>query len=96
MAPHLISTSSSLSVVQGEEPQTTRTNTESVIKRTTNHQNEAVKELAKTETEYKWNIAWRNVIAFLILHPASFLAFYWMIQGHSKFSTFVFCKYFLF
>lgn len=92
MAPHLISTSSSLSVVQGEEPQTTKTNPDSVIKRTTNQQNEPAKESKKTVKDYKWHIAWRNVIAFLILHPATFISIYWAAQGHCKLSTFVFCK----
>lgn len=91
--PHLITTSSSLTVVEKEESQTGKTIQESVIKRTTNHQNEPVKEPEKTVPKYEWDIAWRNVFAFLILHPLSFLALYWAIKGHAKLSSFLFCKY---
>lgn len=42
---------------------------------------------------YKWQIVWRNVIAFIILHVATVYGFYIGLCGHVYLKTLLFSKY---
>lgn len=42
---------------------------------------------------YKWQIVWRNVVAFLVLHAAAVYGFYLIIFGHVQIKTQLFSKY---
>ena len=84
MAPNLFGTSATLYLeasqqdVHQDKSTTEKSNSQKVV----------VQKSSTAKPKYKWNIVWRNVIAFIYLHIGALYGFYLFFNG-TKFYTFL-------
>lgn len=89
MAPNLIGNSALFLA----EATTTEEPVPQVINRTSHHQNINAKQSSKSQhPKYRWEIVWRNVLAFLYLHTAGLYGMY-LFLFVCTWKTFLWSKY---
>jgi len=93
MAPNLIGSSSFLLAdVSSAEPVQILSKPDVQLSHPSLHQKPVRRVVTSDEPKYHWQIVWRNVFLFILLHSFGVYGL-WILLTKAKWSTILFCKY---